>query len=101
MAVMATERLEDYPDCPTLLESGVEWTAVGWRGVFLPKETPSEIVESWMRALREITQSDAFAEFMTLNQFAVALREGADFEAFLAEQDQQWQGVIEAGGFAP
>ena len=100
LAVMADERLESYPEVPTAREQGVAWTAVGWRGVAVPKGTPDEASEALLKALRTVTASPAFADFMDKNGFQITLREGDAFEAFLAEQEAQWAPVIQAAGFA-
>lgn len=101
LAVMSEERLPEYPDCPTVKEFGIEWTAVGWRGLFLPLETPETVVSKIASALDQIVNSEAFAEFMSKNGFNQTIRKGEEFREFLAAQDEQWKGVITAGGFAP
>ena len=100
LAVMAGERLADYPDLPTVKESGIEWEAVGWRGLLLPKETPDEVVQVLESALTEILASEAYAEFMKKNGFGIVVKSPTEFEAFLAKEDAQWETVIEAAGFA-
>ena len=100
LAVMSDERLESFPDIPTVKESGVEWVAVGWRGLMLPKDTPEEIVQTLADACGKIAASDAYKEFMGKNGFGITIRGPRDFEAFLAEQDAQWKTVIEAAGMA-
>ncbi len=100
LAVMSPERLDEYPDIPTVKEAGVDWEAVGWRGLALPLETPEAIVEKVTATAEEITASDEFKEFMNKNGFAIQLRSGAAFEEFLKSQDAQWKTVIEAAGYA-
>jgi len=100
LAVMSDERLEDYPDYPTVRESGIEWTAVGWRGLALPKGTPAEIVSDLQAKVSTIVESAEFKGFMKKNGFDVTIRESAEFAEFLKTQDAQWKGVIEAAGYA-
>jgi tripartite-type tricarboxylate transporter receptor subunit TctC len=100
LGVMAPERLEQFPEIPTVREQGVDWEAVGWRGLILPKETPEGIVDRLSAAARGIVESEAFQEFMEKNGFAVSVRGPEEFARFLEAQDQQWQRVIEAAGYA-
>ncbi|MEM7386845.1 MAG: tripartite tricarboxylate transporter substrate binding protein, partial [Verrucomicrobiota bacterium] len=100
LAVMNDERIPEYPDFPTLKESGVDWSAVGWRGFGLPKTTPPETVADLMGRLEVIAGSDAYRAFMKKNGFGITLRKGDDFKAFLQAQDAQWKTVIEKAGFA-
>lgn len=100
LAVMANERLAEYPDLATVREMGVDWEAVGWRGLLLPKETPDEVVTILAQAVAEIVASDAYKEFMKKNGFGVVVKSPADFGAFLKKEDAQWETVIKAAGFA-
>ena len=44
IAVTGPKRLPVLPNIPTLVESGIQFDAVGWHGVFVPKGTPEAIV---------------------------------------------------------
>jgi hypothetical protein len=94
LAVMSPQRLPEFPNIPTCKELGVQWEAVGWRGLALPKDTPTNVVATLVKACVEITQSDPFKTFMKKNGFAPQVRGPAEFGAFLAEQDEQWHKVI-------
>jgi tripartite-type tricarboxylate transporter receptor subunit TctC len=100
LVVMTEQRLAEFPDIPTTHESGVAWTAVGWRGLALPKGTPAEIANQLEQACLKIGASDAYREFMAKQGFGITLRGRDDFRTFLAEQDQQWKAVVEAAGYA-
>jgi tripartite-type tricarboxylate transporter receptor subunit TctC len=99
LAVMADERLEDYPDVPTLREMDYTWTAVGWRGLLLPPGTPEPVVSNLTATIRDITESDDFRSFMSKNKFARKVRFGSGFEEFLQTQDALWKEPIEKAGF--
>ena len=100
LAVMSEERHPDFPDVPTVKESGVDWNAVAWRGLALPKGTPPEIVDTLYEKCKGIAESDAYREFMRKNGFAIKIRGKDEFTRFLAEQDAQWKVVIEAANYA-
>ncbi len=45
LAVTAKSRLADFPDVPTMKESGADVDAIIWTGIFAPKATPPAIVK--------------------------------------------------------
>jgi tripartite-type tricarboxylate transporter receptor subunit TctC len=100
LVVMSEERLADFPDVPTARESGVDWIAVGWRGLALPKETPAEIVQVLEEKCQSIANSDAYRDFMQKQRFGLKIRDSAEFTDFLRTQDAQWHSVVKAAGYA-
>ena len=100
LVVMSEERLACFPDVPTAKESGVDWIAVGWRGLALPKATPPEIVQLLEEKCQTIANSAAYREFMQKQRFGVEIRSSKEFTEFLRRQDEQWHSVVEAAGYA-
>ena len=96
LVVMSEDRLADFPDLPTAKESGVDWVAVGWRGLAVPKATPPEIVQLLEEKCQTIAHSDAYREFMQKQRFGVTIRGSTEFTEFLRAQDKQWHSVVEA-----
>src|SRR3546814_17468622 len=59
LAVTSDERSESLPDVPTVAESGVEgYELRSWIGLFAPKDTPDEVIETLNAALKDALQSD-------------------------------------------
>lgn len=100
LVVMAPERLSGHPNLPTAIDEGVNWSAVGWRGIVAPKGTPPDIVKKISDVCTKIVKSEAYGEFMRKNGFAIELKSNEAFAVFLEEQDAQWKTVIEATGYA-
>lgn len=100
LVVMSDERLADFPQVPTAKEAGVDWIAVGWRGLALPKTTPPEIVELLEEKCQAIANSEAYRTFMQKQRFGVKIRGSAEFTEFLRSQDEQWHAVVKAAGYA-
>ena len=96
LAVMSDARLLEYPDLPTAREQGVDWVAVGWRGLALPKGTPVEIVTQLEQTCMAIAHSDEFKDFMDKNGFGITVRGSDEFGEFLHAQDEQWGAVVTA-----
>lgn len=99
LAVTGPARLPEYPDIPTAREQGIDYEAVGWRGIMLPKNASADVSDKLATALREITGGDAFKAFMKKNGFAIEVKTTADFAQFLAAQEIKWNTVIKSAGY--
>lgn len=44
LAITASKRVADFPDLPTMKETGVDVDAIIWTGIFAPKTTPPGVV---------------------------------------------------------
>lgn len=100
LAVMSPERVSGFSDVPTVKELGIDWEAVGWRGLCVPKGTPDDVVEILTKACDKIASSVPFMKFMSQNRFTTREGDPVAFGEFLKEQDAQWKTVIDATGFA-
>lgn len=99
LAVLSPQRLPLFAQYPTAREQGIDYEAVGWRGVMLPHGAPAYVVTTLSAHLAEITRSTEFAGFMQKNGFATEVRLAADFGAYLAEQEAKWRDVIHSAGY--
>jgi tripartite-type tricarboxylate transporter receptor subunit TctC len=99
LCVMSPARVPEFPNVPTAKEQGVEWEAVGWRGLLLPKRTPDAVKQVLTESLAKVLNGQPYKDFMTKAGFAIILRDPRDFERFLEEQDRQWAKVVEAAGY--
>lgn len=99
LAVMAEQRMADYPELQTAKEQGTDWVAVGWRGLALPKGTPPNIIDLLANRCAKIAASDDYRDFMRKNGFGIKIRTTSEFTDFLQEQDEQWKSVVEAAGY--
>jgi len=100
LAVMSAERLPEVSGVPTAKEAGVDWEALGWRGLVVPKRTPGGVIDRLAEVCEKMVASEEFQQFMKKNGFAITVRGPGDFAEFLAKQDEHWQPVIEAAGYA-
>jgi len=64
LAVMAKERLADYPDVPTTWELGYEVSTSTTRGYAVHAYTPPEIVAKLSEALVKAMKHDTFANYL-------------------------------------
>ncbi|MEC8896125.1 MAG: tripartite tricarboxylate transporter substrate-binding protein [Planctomycetota bacterium] len=89
LGVMADERIKGFDDVKTFKEQGVDWTLVGWRALGVPSDTPAEVIETLMKALRDIVASDEFAGFMKAGNYNVSIREGEEARETLDSMDRE------------
>jgi len=101
LAVMDTNRMQAFPDVPTLKEAaGLDWTLGAWRGFVGPKGLPQEIVDKLVPAFKKVTEAKAFVDFMNSRGFGIVYKEPADFVSFMAASDANLGKVMKEVGIA-
>jgi tripartite-type tricarboxylate transporter receptor subunit TctC len=88
LAIMAEKRAELFPDIPTLKELGMNWTEGAWRGITVPKATPTEVVATLNKAIEKAVASPQFKEFMQKGGFGIWYKPASEFDQFLANEDK-------------
>lgn len=86
--IMEEERIADFPDTPTAVEHGIDFTWSSWKGIVAPQGLP-EAVRETLEAAFEATFSDP--EFVTRMEAlgeVVDYRDGAGYEQ-LARTDSE------------
>ncbi len=88
LAVGSEERLDALPEVPTLIESGIDVTTATSRGVFVPKGTPDEVVETLADAYEAALQDEELVSRIE-NEFGsiVNIKRGEDYATFLEENE--------------
>jgi tripartite-type tricarboxylate transporter receptor subunit TctC len=96
LGVMSHERVKGYPEVPTFIEQGNDWTLGGWRGLAAPKGTPPHVVDVLVRAIERVVTGETkvagrtFPEFMEIEGFNNPWRGPVEFRQFLAETDDKF-----------
>jgi tripartite-type tricarboxylate transporter receptor subunit TctC len=103
-AVTTPERVESLPDLPTTEESGLADLQVGvWHGLYVPVETPDEIVQKLTDALKvALADQNVIDELAKLGS-TPSSEDDATPEAHterLEEQIELWRPIIEEAGVA-
>jgi tripartite-type tricarboxylate transporter receptor subunit TctC len=100
LAIFSEERHPDFPDVPTLIEEGYDWTGIVWRGVAVPKDTPVEIVKILETELEKIAKGSVFLNFMKEKGYGVTWKNSEEFNVFLKQKDEESGKVMKAAGIA-
>ncbi|HSI41404.1 MAG TPA: tripartite tricarboxylate transporter substrate binding protein [Xanthobacteraceae bacterium] len=95
LAVMAKERLQLFPDVPTLKESlGIDWTFALWHGVVGPKGLSDEVVSKLSAAVEKVATSEAFRKPLQERGFRLVYRGPAEFRTYMASDLAEMERVF-------
>ena len=97
---MAAERIEGFPDVPSLGELGVAYSIGAWRGLAAPAGVPEEIATKLAAAIAEAAASSEYTDFMSGRGFGVRYLAPADHASFMADADGQMASAMAAAGLA-
>lgn len=86
MLGISAEEPVDGIDTPTMIEQGYDVSLVNWRGVVAPPGLEDEDVEVLRTIMREVLESDTWADVLERNQWADSSLIGEDFEKNLEEE---------------
>ena len=97
LAVAAPKRMEDFPDVPTMKEAGADVDAVLWSGIFVPRNTPPDIVKKLEGEFIRIARlPDVIARLKPLGIESVG-NSSEEFARILASDIARWTEVAKAG----
>ncbi len=103
-AVTTPERVASLPDLPTTEEAGLPDLQVGvWHGLYVPAETPDEIVQKLSDALKVALADQKVIDELAKLGSTPSSEEEATPEAHterLSEQIELWRPIIEEAGVA-
>jgi len=86
LAVMSDERIDTFPEIPTLKEQGINISMGTWRGLGVPAETPDDVVKALADAYSEAINSDEFKQFMEEQQMNIRFMNNEDFVEFVESE---------------
>ncbi len=95
IAVIAEQRLAQYPDVPTLAEAG--FPNVGtlhWQSMFAPAGTPKEVVATLFRALQEAAKVPALQEAFAKQLVSIKMSDSPDeAQTWLKSEIANWKKI--------
>jgi tripartite-type tricarboxylate transporter receptor subunit TctC len=99
LAVTGAKRSPFLPDVPTFKESGYNVVVESLSGVFLPANTPNDIVAALSAAMRQVSQSKAMVESLAKFGSEPAFQTPAEFTETVKSEIARWGPVVKASGF--
>src|SRR4051812_25255371 len=96
IAIASKQRLPQYPDVPTVAESGVPgFEAVSWYGLWAPNGTPREIVARINSDVQQVFADKDFREkFLEPNFLGAITGDPDQFAATIKAEATKWSKVI-------
>ncbi|SIT31978.1 tripartite tricarboxylate transporter substrate binding protein [Achromobacter sp. MFA1 R4] len=102
LGLTSSERMAQFPDVPTMAEKAIPNFQVStWYGLYAPKGTPDNVVQTLYQAWQKALADDAFTgkmveqgiQLLPPDQYAPAA-----FQQFTADEGQRWAKVIKQAG---
>jgi tripartite-type tricarboxylate transporter receptor subunit TctC len=100
LAIGSESRLPQFPETPTLAESGLKGFEQGsWYALVAPKGTPPEIISEISRATQAIFGDETFQRLSLAPSYIYSIAgEPPAFAAMMRRESAKWKNVIEAAG---
>ena len=99
LGVMADQRLDQFPNVPTMKEQGVDVSVGTWRGVTMPPDVPTERARILEEALESVVKSEEFRTFMRRAGFNWAFEGPEEFRESLVQLDADFGEVLTSDAF--
>lgn len=95
LAITGPARLAAMADIPTAAEAGLPgYAAVGWMGLYAPKETPGPLRAQLAAAIAKAAATPEFLAKMESLGFQARTGTPADFDAYLKTEQTKWAKVV-------
>jgi tripartite-type tricarboxylate transporter receptor subunit TctC len=99
LAVTTGKRMAQFPDVPTLAESGMPGFEVGaWQGVMVPAATPKPIVERLNTELNKALQNPEVRAKLAQQGAEPLGSTPAEYGAYVKKELARWGQVVKASG---
>lgn len=97
LATTGRERLEQFPNVPTVAESGLPgYEAEGWFAVFAPAKTPADVVAVLSKAFEAAAQGPEFKKAMSSLGGRIMVMSRPDFARYIASETTKRSNLIKS-----
>lgn len=101
LAVTSRERMPQFPNLPTAIESGlVGFEVTSWQAVAAPKGTPKDIINKLQADIAKGFRAADLTQRFTEQGFEIVVNSPAEANAFFKEEIDRWAKVVKASGAA-
>jgi len=102
IAVTSAQRLQAFPDAPTMAESGYpQLTSGSWQGIFVPTGTSREVVDKLYGVVIETMKTAEVRQRLSNGGVEVVTSAPGEFARFVQKETERWgKAVKEAGATA-
>ncbi len=99
IGITAPERVESFPDAPTMKEQGIDTEFVNWRGFFAAPGISEDRVAAYQDAIAKMYDTPEWEEVRARNGWVNIHNPGDDFRAFLEAQETALGDLMKKLGF--
>ncbi len=99
IGVTSSDRVDAYPDAPTMVEQGNDTTFVNWRGFFAAPGLPVEQLAAYQEAIAKMYDTPEWEEVRSRNGWVNIHNPGDDFQTFLENQEKVIGDLMRQLGF--
>lgn len=93
LAALSTDPIPAFPDIPTAKSQGIDVTGYNWRGLYTGGNVSDEAYNAWVEKLETLYNSDEWQTAAVEFGLVPIWIGGADFEAYVREQEQVMAGI--------
>ncbi|MEM9974435.1 MAG: tripartite tricarboxylate transporter substrate-binding protein [Pseudomonadota bacterium] len=99
IGITAPERVDAFPDAPTMKEQGIDTEFVNWRGFFAAPGISDEQVTAYQDAIAKMYDTPEWEEVRARNGWVNIHNPGDEFRAFLEAQETALGDLMKKLGF--
>ena len=96
LAVFSQERLEEFPDYPTAIEQGVDFSLGQWRGIAAIKGTDPAMIKVIHDAFKATMEDEDFQVLAANAGILLDYKGTAEFKQWVAEQDALYEDIVKS-----
>ncbi|RZL64706.1 MAG: tripartite tricarboxylate transporter substrate binding protein [Variovorax sp.] len=101
LAVMADQRLKAFDKVPTLKERKIDLSIGTWRGLAVPKATPTAVVDVLRTATRKTAEEPAMREVLEKLNLGFSYLDAAEFGQAMERDHAYFKQLVEKVGIKP
>jgi len=102
LGIGSLKRLPQLPDIPTVAETVPGYEASYWYGLFAPRGTPDDVVNTLNKTVQTILQDANFRkEFLDRNFYEPIIGSPAQFGNHVESSVKKWAGVMQTAKASP
>jgi len=98
LATFSEERLDNYPDLPTVKESGYDVVVRKFRGLAGPKGLPTDVIAAWESATQEVLAEKTYRDVYESANLRAAYMPHAEYGEFIGEFAEETAEFLRSAG---
>lgn len=98
LAVVADNRLPQFPELKTVKEQGIDLSVRKFRGLAGPKGTPKEVIAAWEAAIPKLLEDPQYKKLYTDNNLQAGFIPHAEYVKFIDQFGRETESFLRESG---